>query len=231
MKLSADGQRAMASTGERAVNPLEGLRAIQVGSSQTLPAIRWFPVEAWHLLAEERPDALVGTRESLRRLCQYLFSWQLEFRFVDRAVFVVTAVGERPLGERVRDELWRMFGVPVFELFVAGDGAILAHECEAHEGWHVNESAAQFLKLRGEPHLILRRPSPDGGHTAIGVGFTGAVTRKPCACGLDSERVVDLPVAGGPDLLETLPMPPAPRHASGKAGGSRPGAGASAMVG
>lgn len=220
-------------TAELAVNPLEGLRAMQIGASQSLRDIPWIPVEAWHLIPAERPDAIAGTKESLRRLCRHLVACHSDFRFVDRAVFVVTAVGERPLNDQVRDELWHLFGVPVFELFVAGDGVILAHECEAHDGWHVNGSVAQFVKLRGEPHLVLRRPMPDGGYTAIGVGFTGAVTRRPCACGLQTQRVVSLP-ANEPSANESFVPELAQavaRQVNGKANRARASREARAMVG
>ena len=191
MKLGGGASKSGAA--DLAFNPLRGLRALQVGAAQSLREVPWVPSGAWHRIPGERPDAIVGTKESLRHLCRHLAAWHLDFRFVERAVFVLTGVGERPLNDHVRDELWHLFGVPVFELFVGGDGVILAHECEAHDGWHVNGSAAQFMKLRGEPHLVLRRPTRDGGHMAIGVGFTGAVTRHPCACGLETQRVVNLP--------------------------------------
>jgi hypothetical protein len=192
MKPRAESNNARTAHWEEP-HPLEGLRVAQIGAFQILPDVPWFPNDAWRLIPVRAPEVLAGTRGSLRRLCQYITAWRLDFSFIHRAVFVITQVGERPLSDRTRDELWRVFGVPVFELFVAGDGVILAHECEAHEGWHVNTRAAQFVKLRGEPHLVLRRLSPDGGQTAVGVGFTGAVTRRPCACGFQAERVVNLP--------------------------------------
>lgn len=206
MKLGCESSKARAAQGEE-VHPFEGLRPVQIGTFQTLPDVPWFANNAWHLIPVQAPDALTGTRGSLLRLCQYITAWRLDFAFIHRAVFVITLVGERPVSDQTRDELWSVFGVPVYELFVAGDGVILAYECEAHEGWHVNTRAAQFVKLRGEPHLVLRRLSPDGGPTAVGVGFTGAVTRQPCACGLQTERVVNLP-SSEPDLEECLePVP------------------------
>lgn len=184
----------------------DGLRAAQIGTFQILRKVPWFPNDAWHLIPVRAPDVLVGTREGLRRISQYITAWRLDFKFIDRALFALTLVGERPLSDQARDELWRVFGVPVFELFVAGDGVILAQECEAHEGWHVN-AQAQFVKLRGEAHLILRRLFPDGSWTAVGIGFTGAVTRQPCACGRQSERVVNLPVSE-PEAQESFALVP-----------------------
>jgi hypothetical protein len=194
MKRGGESNRARTAHRQE-VHPLEGLRAVQIGTFQILKDVPWFPNEAWHLIPVRAPDVLVGTRDSLRRLCQYVTAWRLDFSFIDRALFVLTQVGERPLSDQGRDEFWRVFGVPVFELFVSGDGVILAHECEAHEGWHVNTPAAQFVRLRGEAHMVLRRILPDGSSTAVGIGFTGAVTRQACACGRQTERVVNLPVS------------------------------------
>jgi hypothetical protein len=193
IKLGGESKKPVPA--EFPVDPLEGLRAVQIGASQALHDVPWFPNDTWHLIPAYAPDAVAGTRESLQRLCQYLAAQHLDFSFVERAVFVLTQVGERPLSDQARDELWRVFAVPVFELFVARDGLILAHECDAHEGWHVNATVAQFVKLRGEPHLVLRRLLPDGGRAAVGVGFAGAVTRQQCACGLETQRVVHLPAS------------------------------------
>lgn len=228
MKLGGESSKARAAQGDEA-HPLEGLRPAQIGTFQTLPDVPWFANDAWHLIPVQAPDALTGTRGSLLRLCRYITAWRLDFTFIHRAVFVITQVGERPVSEQTRDELWSVFGVPVFELFVAGDGVILAYECEAHEGWHVNTRAAQFVKLRGEPHLVLRRLLPDGGPSAVGVGFTGAVTRQPCACGLETERVVNLP-SSEPDVEECLEPVPT-RRLSGRPMSARDDQEPRAMVG
>jgi hypothetical protein len=228
MKTGGESNRTGAAQGEE-VHPLEGLRAVQIGTFQTLPNVPWFPNDSWHLIPVQAPDVLAGTCDSLRRLCQYITAWRLDFTFIQRAIFVVTQLGERPLSDQARDELWRVFGVPVFELFVAGDGVILAHECEAHQGWHVNTRAAQFVKLRGEPHLVLRRLLPDGAATAIGVGFAGAVTREVCACGIQTERVVNLPASElDPDAsFELAPI----RRPSGSNANARGDQAKRAMVG
>lgn len=41
------------------------------------------------------------------------------------------------LGEYDRDLLWRAFEVPVYEQVVDAQGRLLASECEAHDGLHV----------------------------------------------------------------------------------------------
>lgn len=58
-----------------------------------------------------------------------------------KALEYPAVVYTEPLGGRVtdldRDAFWNAFGVPVFEQVVGHDGAIVAEECEAHEGLHL----------------------------------------------------------------------------------------------
>jgi hypothetical protein len=52
-----------------------------------------------------------------------------------RAVYVLTGEGEA-LSDGQRDELWRLFQVPVYTLLRSG-GRVEAWECEAQNGLHV----------------------------------------------------------------------------------------------
>jgi hypothetical protein len=51
-----------------------------------------------------------------------------------RTVYVLRKEGE-PLGDRERDRLWRLYGVPVYALAKRGD-SVVAWECEAQDGLH-----------------------------------------------------------------------------------------------
>lgn len=166
----------------------------QIGSRPSLPDVPWFPPYAWRGLEKFRPRVIAGPRPSLRKLCRHVRAGNLDYSFLDTAVYCLTHVGERPLTNDFRDELWDVFGLPLFELFVGGDGQVLARECEAHDGWHVNESAAEFTKLAGEPHLVMTRKGARGRRfEAMGVGFSGDVTAEPCHCGLENPRLINLP--------------------------------------
>ncbi len=61
-----------------------------------------------------------------------------------------------------RDYIWNTFGVPVFEYLLAASGRIIARECEAHDGMHVEGD--------------------------VGPGF--AITDELCACGRSGSRVL-----------------------------------------
>jgi len=86
---------------------------------------------------------------------------------LNTAIVVLTSPEDSPLADRHRDLLWRAFGVPVFEQLRGSDGAVIATECEVHDGLHVIEALPD---LRGEivtDHCAcgaetprLRRPPP-----------------------------------------------------------------------
>ncbi len=166
----------------------------QIGALRTLPNVPWYPPDSWHGLLTLRPRIIAGPRQALRQLCHHVDVWNLDYGFVDTALYCLTNLGERPLTGGLRDEFWDVVGLPLFELFVGGDGQVLARECEAHEGWHVNENAAEFCKLAGEPHLVVTRKGHSGQRfEPMGAGFAGDITNELCACGLETPRLINLP--------------------------------------
>lgn len=56
---------------------------------------------------------------------------------VERAIFVTAPEGEA-LTDGLRYELWQRFEVPVYALIVDIHGHVLAWECEAQNGFHVD---------------------------------------------------------------------------------------------
>jgi len=53
------------------------------------------------------------------------------------AVIALTSRGDGMLCASDRERLWRAFRVPVFEQIIGPDGELLAAECEAHDGLHI----------------------------------------------------------------------------------------------
>ena len=76
-----------------------------------------------------------------------------------RAVFVLTGEQEFP-GEGERDRLWNLFQVPVYALLVDRSGRIVAWECEAQAGLHVEAGSALRLGTREERACACGRPGP-----------------------------------------------------------------------
>jgi hypothetical protein len=81
------------------------------------------------------------------------------------ALIVIRREWERAVPGEDRDRLWRAFGVPLFEQIVDEDCALLAAECEAHEGLHI------------EPRWF-----------AVG---DHEIDRTPCGCGKLSPRLIE----------------------------------------
>jgi len=80
-----------------------------------------------------------------------------------RAVIAIAKPGAPLLSSADREELWRAFHVPVFEQIVGARGKVLAAECEAHDGLHVESAEVS---------------AP---------GY--ALDDRTCACGLKSPRL------------------------------------------
>lgn len=82
---------------------------------------------------------------------------------VTHAVVVFRKEWEPRLTEFERERLWRAFHVPVFEQMIGEDCALLAGECEAHNGLHVESS-----KVAGDHEM----------------------DSSPCGCGRTEPRLV-----------------------------------------
>lgn len=92
--------------------------------------------EGWCVeVAKFEPAAIAGTFQQF----QDLMGWRIPS--LTHAVIVLTGPGGRRLIEQEREQLWRAFHVPVFEQVIGPRGELLAAECEAHDGLHVESPA------------------------------------------------------------------------------------------
>lgn len=89
--------------------------------------------------ARYAPAAAAGRRDQLLAL-------DAGVRFT-HAVIALARPGEALLTSEERDLLWQRFRVPVFEQIVGSEGELLASECEAHDGLHV-ESPREWIGYR-----------------------------------------------------------------------------------
>jgi hypothetical protein len=132
----------------------------------------------------------------LKRLSEQVQTGILNLDSVNHAVFVLTNCGESPLSDRIRVLLWQSFGVPVYELVIAGDGTLLAADCEAEEGWHVQPGVRARLSDH-ELHFEVPGVRP------IRTGLAAAISSEPCACGRSTSRITQ---------IERLRRPAAVQH-------------------
>jgi hypothetical protein len=96
--------------------------------------------------ARGRSKALAGTFRELARAA----ARGVEAR---RAVYVLTSESE-PLSDGERDELWRVFQVPVYAL-LKRDGRVVGWECEAQNGLHVAVGGHEMACACGRPGAVV----------------------------------------------------------------------------
>jgi hypothetical protein len=92
--------------------------------------------------AAYRPAAIAGTWQQMESLLAH------KIESLTHAVIVLARPENPRLTMEQRQQLWRAFRVPVFEQVVGENGALLAAECEAHAGLHIESPK---LDLTGLP--------------------------------------------------------------------------------
>lgn len=95
-----------------------------------------------------------------------------------RAVLVLQNEGDPLLSGAQREELWKLFHVPVYVLLLDANRRVCAYECEAHQGLHLPRDAGPHRMPAGietspcgcgRPGPRLRFPhTPDAGLAAAG---------------------------------------------------------------
>ena len=111
------------------------------------------------------PEVLVLPLDLALALADRKLRGLFDLPSLDTAIVVLTSVDDSLLADHHRDLLWQAFGLPVFEQLRASDGAVIASECEVHDGLHIIESR------------------PD---------LKGEVVTDHCACGAETPRLRSL---------------------------------------
>ena len=103
--------------------------------------------------ARYAPAALAATLQQLREL------ERVSPPTLTHALVVLQPVNRPRLSERDRDWLWRTFGLPVFEQVIGTRGQLLATECDAHDGLHVEATGGDLILENAE---LNTNPCPCG---------------------------------------------------------------------
>lgn len=143
----------------------------------------YLPLDDLKAIEVFRPQALVGSSAHLLELAKVMGSSGSALPDLECAVFVITDFRDAPLSEGERAALWNAFSVPVYETVLADDGALLASECEAQEGWHI-ESGVRFARVNDQLWYSRR-----GRQT--GTGLIGKIEDQPCPCGRPGQRILN----------------------------------------
>ncbi len=188
MRVPVDIRRFSRSSTRRQQLPFPAtpnLRVAQLSAAGLFDRAAAFSDDRWQELETYRPQVLVGRAVDLHRLRDHAELGLADITSVDHAVFVVTGCGDKPLSDTSRVVFWQAFGVPIYELFVGPAGTLLASECQAQEGWHV-EQHAKFTVIEGE--LMV-----DGlGQKGVPTGLFGHIETAACPCGRPGARVMAL---------------------------------------
>jgi len=146
-------------------------------------------------LAEFAPDLIVAYASSIHLFARYLEQRRTECRY-PRVSIISSA---EMLTPEMRDQIGRVFHVPVFDRYGSREVGVIASECGAHEGLHVNVSDL-YLECVDDAG----RPVPEGtpGELAVTVlnnyampflryriEDVGIFSSAPCACGRRSPRI------------------------------------------
>lgn len=126
--------------------------------------VRTFAPDDLASLRSWAPEALVAPLDLALSLADGKRRGILDLPSVSTAIVVLTFADDSPLTDDHRDLLWRAWGVPVFEQLRGPDGAVIARECEVHDGLHI---AADFDFSR--------------------TGFE--IVRGVCECGVETPRL------------------------------------------
>jgi len=93
------------------------------------------------------PAAIAGTWTQLEALVPQAIP------SLTHALIVVALADQPLLAPAQRQKLWDAFGVPVFQQIVTPNGTLLAAECEAHDGLHIESAKLSLTGLAMETAL------------------------------------------------------------------------------
>lgn len=146
-------------------------------------------------LLDYAPDALAGPVCELRRLADAAEDRSRRLPRLEHSVIAFSILRQAFLSNEARDLFWRVFRVPVFGQILDLSNALMAWECEAHQGYHVASENAIFETEHGggEPELLmtsladLRQPV-----LRMATGLTARIGHSTCGCGQSGPRLLDV---------------------------------------
>jgi hypothetical protein len=137
------------------------------------------------------PEALVAPLTLALFLADQQQRGLLALPSLCNSIVVLTSTGDSPLADHHRDLLWKAFAVPVFEQLRGWDGAVIARECEVHDGLHIDESAAAF-DFAGDELLLIQPAGSADPVLRARTGLTGEIVTEHCECGAETPRLRNL---------------------------------------
>jgi hypothetical protein len=154
--------------------------------------VRTFSSYRSEKLLQFAPHSLAAPGDTIRALAQSIEEGEIQWRPLSQALVVFTDVVRGSLSEEDRDYFWRIFQVPIFEQFRGFGGELLAQECEAHEGIHVNLANAVFtVGSDGELEVSFLRNARTP-LFRLATNLSARIEEGRCACGQITPRLLDI---------------------------------------
>jgi hypothetical protein len=137
------------------------------------------------------PDGLAAPVETLRALASLILSGKHWFPALRFGVIAFSGLNWRLPDEEDREAVWKAFQVPLFGQVRGFNGELLASECEAHDGFHVNEEAAVF---EASEHGLLVTSLSNLRYPVLRLisGFDARIENRVCLCGMKTARLTGL---------------------------------------
>lgn len=151
-----------------------------------------FPNGWCHEMREFRAEALAGPVSALRRLANSVFNRGAYFPHLKRPIVAFTGLASsarETFSDEDRDLLWRAFHVPVFEQFLGLDRELLAAECDAHYGLHINMESVLFQRAEDGELLVTSFNNLSSPIPKLATGLFGELMFDPCPCGKPGPRI------------------------------------------
>lgn len=127
--------------------------------------VQCFPQWTCTQLLQADPLALAGSFDDLAEVARLEADNYLLLPSLRYPLLVFTRPGQGPLTQLQHDRLWRWFRLPTFEQIRDSNGALLAFECDAREGFHLAPGVTA-AELGGQGH-----------HALCGCGREGTMLR------------------------------------------------------
>jgi hypothetical protein len=145
--------------------------------------------------------ALAAPVSKLRELAAAIESGYDEIQRLRHFVVSFTGTDLTEMQEADRERFWRVFQVPVFEQRLGFDGRVIAYECEAHHGLHIDTERAAFEETAGSELLLTSLTDLHYPTLRVGTRISARIQHDCCDCGTATARVIT-----GRPLLSPVPL-------------------------
>lgn len=182
--------------------PSTGRTALLATGFRETELVKCFSHQPFDEIAEYQPESLAGALSRLCRLAELVLERRIALPSVRHAVIAFTGLRHGCLRNAHRELLWRAFQVPVYEQFRGFGQELLAWECEAREGLHVDSNNALF-EIDSQGRLLVTCPAcPEYVVLRLVTDMSARLHSSPCGCGESGLRIAGLRAAVLPEQYQ-----------------------------